>query len=603
VLLAVASLSMATAHLARADEVQIPLEMDRRFLESLLRERVFVGEGHRLRISGDETGCQGLELSRPRVRIRSGQILLRTDAIARIGQTVGGRCLRLVEWHGQLELDQRPVVGSDRRSALLRMSSWRALTPAGAPDTLSTTVGHWLEQLLPSDLKQVRIDLNGPLADLEALLARVVTAEDAAHLKAILSSLSIRDVAALDERVTVTLAVVAPRPITPPAREPTLDAVELAQLERRLENVDGFVTATLEHLTRGADSPAQADALLDVLLETRIELVELLGEAERYERDPVRVLFVDTWDRLTSILRSTAGQAADHASAVRLFSFIGGGNLLRALDALGPSAGIDLSSDGLRRLARILIPEESLDPLRFDESVNPALRRALGFGEPVPLPEPGEESSWLDWLVKPARAAEGLDRSLVRKLNHWVPRKSDMDTYLPMVRDVLDHVATEQLRAKPLDAAFHREFRLLLAATAWQESCWRQFVARNDKRVPLQSRSGDIGLMQVNQRVWRGFYDVHALKWDLVYNARSGADILQHFLVRYALRHGEHKTTGKRESLARSAYAAYNGGPRQYDRYRRANATKREKRVDGLFYEKYRALRSGRSLAVKACFE
>ena len=109
--------------------------------------------------------------------------------------------------------------------------------------------------------------------------------------------------------------------------------------------------------------------------------------------------------------------------------------------------------------------------------------------------------------------------------------------------------------------------------------------------------------MQINPRVWRGFYDVHALKWDLVYNARAGADILQHFLVRYALRHREHEKTGKLESLARSTYASYNGGPRQYDRYRRKNATKRERKVDALFYEKYRVIRSGRKLAVKDCFE
>jgi hypothetical protein len=73
-------------------------------------------------------------------------------------------------------------------------------------------------------------------------------------------------------------------------------------------------------------------------------------------------------------------------------------------------------------------------------------------------------------------------------------------------------------------------------------------------------------------------------------------------MINYAIRKGEHQTTGAIDSLARSAYAAYNGGPRQYNRYRRADASARGKKVDALFYDKYRQVRSGKELAVAACF-
>jgi len=145
-------------------------------------------------------------------------------------------------------------------------------------------------------------------------------------------------------------------------------------------------------------------------------------------------------------------------------------------------------------------------------------------------------------------------------------------------------------------------FRQLVLTTAWQESCWRQFAVRNDKRVPLESGTGDIGLMQINERVWRGLYDLHGLRWDMVYNARAGADILENYMVKYSIRHREHETTGKLDNLARSAYAAYNGGPRAYDRYRRPDASGHGKKVDTLFYEKFRAVKSGRELTVRACF-
>ena len=177
-----------------------------------------------------------------------------------------------------------------------------------------------------------------------------------------------------------------------------------------------------------------------------------------------------------------------------------------------------------------------------------------------------------------------------------------MSRYLPMVRDVLRHVVNERARATELDSAFHPQFGWTVFAAAWQESCWRQFVAKNDKRVPMQSATGDIGMMQINPKVWRGLYDLQGLRWDLVYNARAGADILAHHMANYAIGRGEHRTTGNVDNLARATYAAYNGGPRRFDRYRRADASAREKKVDALFLEKYRAIKNGKELAVSACY-
>jgi hypothetical protein len=108
--------------------------------------------------------------------------------------------------------------------------------------------------------------------------------------------------------------------------------------------------------------------------------------------------------------------------------------------------------------------------------------------------------------------------------------------------------------------------------------------------------------MQINPKVWRGLYDLQGLRWDIVYNARAGADILEHHMVNYAIKPREHVTTGSPDNLARATYAAYNGGPRQFDRYRRKNATERAKKVDGLFFEKYKKVKSGNELAVMACY-
>ena len=585
-----------------ADTVQIPLEMDRSFIESLLLAQVFTGSGDSIRLNDDRTGCQYLALRQPHVGVRDGRVTLRTNAEARAGTLVGDRCILILNWRGQLEFVQRAVLSKDGTSVLLRTESWRALTPDGHTDAVSTTIGQWLDRFLPPDLKETRISLIEPLSQLEELLALFIKDEDLGRTQALLDSINVADVAAENDRVVVTLSVRAPPPLPPAPSEPALSTAEVAQLKTRLDALDAFATYVVKYLGTSAEAASDMDALLGLLLELRHELITIVAEPKRRDQDPARALFVDTWTRLTPILREIAEHQTNHDSALRYLTFIGAGDMLSALDRLGPAAGVEVSTDGLRRLARILLPTDAHDPLHRDEDVDPQLRESFGFGAPIPPPRLAAEASWLNWFVEPAIAAEALDPSTVAKLNNWVPKSKDIDTYLPMVREVLRFTTTQQLQTKPLGPAFHEIFRNLVFAAAWQESCWRQFMAKDNMRVPLQSGSGDLGMMQINPRVWRGFYDLHGLKWDIVYNARAGTEILEHYLSKYAIAKREHKTTGNPDNLARSAYAAYNGGPRQFDRYRRNDSAGHGKQVDQLFYEKYRAIDRGTEMAVKACY-
>ncbi|MDA1077383.1 MAG: lytic transglycosylase domain-containing protein, partial [Proteobacteria bacterium] len=333
----------------------------------------------------------------------------------------------------------------------------------------------------------------------------------------------------------------------------------------------------------------------------RRELIAILSNRERQAIDPTRGLFVRAWVKLLPTLQQLAEEQSDQQQALQFLTFISAGDVLQALDELGPGTGIDISADGLRRLARILIPSE-IDPLLQDDAVDPELRRSLGFGPPVPPPQASINRSWLDWFIPSAVAATSVDPAVVKRLNNWVPKQEEMNTYLPMVRDVLRSVVAEHLRTSTLDGNFRQVYRSLVFSAAWQESCWRQFMVQNKMRVPMQSSTGDLGIMQINPGVWRGLYDLHGLRWDIAYNARSGADILEHHMINYAIKQREHLTTGSMDNLARSAYAAYNGGPKQFDRYRRKNASERDKKVDGLFFDKYRQVKSGKELGVKACY-
>ena len=80
-----------------------------------------------------------------------------------------------------------------------------------------------------------------------------------------------------------------------------------------------------------------------------------------------------------------------------------------------------------------------------------------------------------------------------------------MDPYLREIRDLLNEKADERIKSLTIDQEYALVFRKLLLATAWQESCWRQYIVKKRKIVPLISGTGDIGMLQINEKVWRGF--------------------------------------------------------------------------------------------------
>ena len=70
--------------------------------------------------------------------------------------------------------------------------------------------------------------------------------------------------------------------------------------------------------------------------------------------DPVRVFFTDTWERLAPQLRTLAKQLPE-IQGLRYMTFIAATDVIYQLESLGRPFGLEISSEGLRKLARILI--------------------------------------------------------------------------------------------------------------------------------------------------------------------------------------------------------------------------------------------------------
>src|SRR2546428_265947 len=314
-----------------------------------------------------------------------------------------------------------------------------------------------------------------------------------------------------------------------------------------------------------AGAPGLRDQLLDMLLASRHRLLDALAGGPVAGVDPVRQLFLDAWDGLRGVVRQSIAHGGPQDRLLRYASFVTAGDALVALDAAAPSLGLEISSDGLRRLARVLDPTYVGDPLAYTEAPDPVLRELFHFHDPAPsestpAPPPADESSWLG--PRTAWAAPPPDElgTIARRLDRWLPRPDELAAYRDAVGRLLALVAGRTAGANAVGERFTRLYGVLVPAVAWQESCWRQFVERDGQVTYLLSKSGDVGIMQVNRRVWRGFFDLAKLEWDITYNAGAGAEILAQLLTRY----GAREASRRLENAARATYAAYNGGPDAY---------------------------------------
>ena len=278
-----------------------------------------------------------------------------------------------------------------------------------------------------------------------------------------------------------------------------------------------------------------------------------------------------------------------------------------ALDQATPGLGLEISADGLRRLARMLRPEAAEDPLSYSSDVDPTLRTLFGLSPELPSEPPPEvpptsaPHSGLGWLGM-AYAATGEQEELTilkERLNRWLPEESEFVEYHPVMEQLLRLTIDQELQDESLETRYVPLCRNMMLATALQESCWRQFAREDEKIIPRTSSSGSIGLMQINRRVWRGFYEVERLKWNTAYNARAGAEILLRYLRQYGV--AEEKQTGNLDNAARATYAVYNAGPKAATRYRARHSSAHEKKVDTRFGNLYRGFAASGEVDLSRC--
>ncbi len=590
-----------TGELAAAREVALPLRFDNALVEKILVDQLFTGPGQSLVAMKDGSGCNYLLLSDPQLSGADGLLRIRSAARGRVATAIGTQCLVFLDWTGFVETDQRAELDGRSPRVRFRTVDSRLLDDDGQPSTMAGAIWGWVSDHVHPRLDTLTVDLQAPLAEIRSLLPLMLTSGDAERTRHIIDSLSLTAVSVERDALTLAARVDIPDLLQQAALSPqtVLTPEELARWQQAWQQWDAFLTFVIKASARDTTRDASRGALFDVLLSARYDIVAILASPPQGP-DPVPQLFVQTWDRLAPVLRDMQ-TGLPGETALQYLSFIAAADALKGIQSLGPGAGLDLSADGLRRMARMIAPVATEDPLMRSDEVDPELRSLMGFGAAIAPPQGDGGAWWLDGIFRQAYARARIDPLLVVKLNLWVADYKNAKGYLPLVEDLLEQTAEVTMGKGKVPAKHGRLFHDLVLATAWKESCWRQFVRKKGKVKTIRSVTGALGMMQVDPNAWRGFYDIADLAENIGYNARAGADILAHYLTHYAIRKREDKH-GIADALARATYAVYNGGPSHRRRYRLKKTKKSLRAIDNSFYEKYLSIKSGDSQAVMSCY-
>lgn len=625
-----------------AGDIVLPLTLDHNLLTALLVHTAFPEKGETAYVVGEGNDCMQVTLEEPQYSAKGELLQLEMKLFIRAGKEFGENCLLPVEWKGYLELLQRPYITKKNKQGELAETGLhlafqtidsRLITEKRQPAKVAGFLWKFAKPEVNAHLDRVRIDLAPPLQELRNFLPMIVNKETRIAASAMFSSLDSGKVEVHPDSLLVELLIDS----WSPSRAEALDDKPMQTLTK--EEKQRFVSlwetwdVLLVHLltTLAANPLTEEDRLIliDVLLQTRHAMVRAL-ENDEVSEDLVRKQFIMSWNHLAPVFRRQLYlQPSDNS--LGYLAFFTAADALAVLDELGPVLGIEISEAGFLRLAKMLGGQE--EQLQYSPEADAKLRElfqmvpepppsALPEGEAVPVDrqeqqdqqrehgqrEPSPLSYFSRFLLTPLYAATNVRAPSIPQFSEilkWkVPKKnSERIEHVERVKTVLDGALKNMLVKEVLPDHLRPMMSVLIPAIAWQESCFRQFVVKNTKLTYLLSyNNSSVGVMQINERVWRGFYNRQRLRWDIHYNALAGCEIVALYLKKYALKKGDWQGQQKIELLSKILYSMYNGGPGQYQKFLAREDAGNHYKSDQLFAEKLQWVLQGQWQQAQLCY-
>lgn len=609
-----------------AGKVHLPITIDYPLLRSFALYAAFNDPGKTAHVLNVNNGCRKIILSDPRYSMEKSHIRLETKVRVSAGISQKEKCVKPVKWEGFLSLIQIPRI-DDRRWMLTFETAASTILdmnhkPAKPPDVVRKLIDAWVYDYLDN----FNVNLAPPLSQVRELLRELFPT----------------DLFFLAEKMmyTMTVAKVSPDPdalriyvmfetddvyaVKKELREKLSSAAEIEETTELWHAWDSFLVYILDALICERLSKDDRQILMDTLLETRHSFVSEMSN-KTLTKNFIREEFITAWEQLSPVFRKNLGDKPCR-NLLSYLAFFTAADTLAAFDTMILDLGIEMNRNTLIFLARLLSNGKPVN-LDYQPDIDKKLRKIIGI---EPLPEKADPPRKTDKATKSTSKHTSLrinKKSLYNTLaslfcstawaqednpstaddtiKKWIFSPEELDAYVERIKILLHDISDYRLKESAIPDHYNDLYRHIVFATAWQESCFRQFKIKNGEVVYLRSYNDtSVGLMQINEIVWRGMYDREKLRWDIEYNAEVGCRIIDLYLTRYALRRMKRlnfKKPLENDTLAQIVYAMYNGGPRQFYKFLKRDKREQLYLSDHLFWDKYVWIKNGEWDNVRKC--
>jgi hypothetical protein len=633
-----------------AEIVSLPMSIDFDLLRTLMIEKAYTAPAERASVTAMNEGCNEIWLSNPRLGQERGLVRFQTDINITWGAPLSGNCFSPIYWTGSIVLWQQPVIDEQwqlrfrtQDSMLLDQSGQRAVLVGLVWDLLKTNIHSYLNSIV--------LSMAPPVDNLKRVIGPEKRNDPLSTAEIFLGSMRPEQPKITDEGLAINILAYIDLPKVPASQPEPVSPEEQERLMALWQTWDSLLVHMINQLSDQQLTDDDRQLLLDTLLSARYDFSEVIGN-QQLTTTFIRRQFITAWVSLKPLfLNHLVSGTSD--SMIGYMSFFTAADALVSLDKIGPLIGVDISREGFYRLAHMLSHEVLVE----NGAVNPRLRATLGLdmnepsqqveegpvvpgevepeAEPDMWPEPeeilphdlqdeGDETSgdedgdsgalnWIDeclprqnWkMVFGTAEAHAAGVPTIQDVQSWAAELTPADVLLPKVEKVLVKTVNSS-KGKLAKVAKNKEWgHHMVQATAWQESCFRQFVVKDKKLTYLLSYNNtSVGIMQVNEKVWRGVYDLQELRWNIEYNSVAGTEILALYLNRYISKQKKSvnfETAAGRKYLATWLYALYNGGPGQLKKFPERSSSGKLYKSEKLFQEKYDLVIGGKWLSKVRC--
>ena len=601
--------------------VSMPMSIDYKLLQALIISTAFTDSDNSAVVVDEDDGCVKITISEPTYKEERSFVRFETRVHVRAGLHMFGRCILPVEWEGYLAIFQTPVIEAGNWMLSFKAEDSILYDLNHKPAKLAGIVWDLVKNHVYDYLNGITLNLVPPVSKLKSFLFPLFPDKEYSRVKKMMDGMRPGKTRVDSDAIRIDI-IADVFEVYEKEKEVVTERVSGEEREKFIvawENWDEFLVNMILSLANKPLTDEQRASLLDVLLETRYRFITELGKSD-VGKDFVREQFISAWGRLSPVFRDclTVGSSE---SLLDYLAFFTASDALRALDKIGPTLGIEISRNGLIRLARLLAEGEPI-AFSYSPNENKTLRKTLGLSLPLMLPGRNRPElniregnvgrhgvdvppkSVLSYIFSPSRAMADEAGVKPDELRQWLLSLNNVETCLKRTKKLLENMAERTLETSKIGEKYHDLYRLIVFSVGWQESCFRQFIKKKGKIICLRSYdNSSVGIMQINERVWRGFYNPEHLQGDISYNVMAGCEILDLYFYRYLLR--KIKKLGLKglndDTMAGILYAMYNGGPGQFSKYLQRKKKGTYYLSDRLFMEKHTWIKKGEWQNIKKC--